>query len=341
MTLAVVILAAGQGTRMKSSMPKVLHPLAGWPMIKHVLSVARALDPLHTVVVLGHDMERVRTVLPDDVVCVPQEPQLGTGHAVLQARATLLGRSDTVLVLYGDTPLIRATTLRELRAIHETKGAAISLLTFFPPDVTGYGRIARKDTQGSGEIIGIVEHRDATPEQRAIREANSGILCFRASWLWPHLDRLERSPQGEYYLTDLVALAVSEREPVGSLVAEDPSEVMGVNDRCQLADAEAVLQRRLTRDLMLSGVTIRSPETVSIDMDVCIARDTIVEPYSILRGSTTVGSGCVIGPYSILQDATVEDYCQVVASVLSATTLRSGAHVGPFVNLQGETEQGT
>jgi len=339
MRLAVVILAAGQGTRMKSSLPKVLHPLAGWPMIKHVLSVAHALDPVHTVVVLGHDMERVRSVLPGDVVCVPQEPQLGTGHAVLQARPTLLGRSDTVLVLYGDTPLIRASTLRDLTAIHEAKEAAVSLLTFFPADATGYGRIARSDAEGSGEITGIIEHKDATTEQLAIREANSGILCFRASWLWPHLDRLKRSPQGEYYLTDLVALAVGEGEPVGSLVAEDPSEVMGINDRCQLADAEAVLQRRLTRALMVSGVTVRNPATVSIEMDVRIARDTVIEPHSILRGSTTVGAGCVIGPHSILQDATVEDHCHVVASVVTGTTLRKGAHVGPFASLQAQATE--
>jgi len=244
MRLAVVVLAAGQGTRMKSSLPKVLHPLAGWPMIKYVLATAQQLEAEHTVVVLGHDRERVQSALPANTMCVSQIPQQGTGHAVLQTRPALMNKSDVVLVLYGDTPLVRAATMRRLLDLHEQQDAAVSLLTFLPTDATGYGRILR-DTQGS--ITGIVEQKDATPEQLQIRESNSGILCFRAAWLWPHLDQISPSPNGEYYLTDLVAMAVSEREVIGSLIAEDPTEVMGINDRSQLAEAEAVVRSRLTQ----------------------------------------------------------------------------------------------
>lgn len=337
MRLAVVILAAGQGTRMKSSLPKVLHPLAGRPMVGHVLAVAQQLEPRHTVTVLGHDMEQVRAALPSGSACVPQIPQLGTGHALLQARSMLDGKSDTVLVLYSDTPLIRPATLRDLLAVHHEKGAAVSLLTFCPADATGYGRILRDERMGS--VIGIVEHKEATPDQRAIGEANSGILCFRAAWLWPHLDRLPRRPRGEYYLTDTVALAVAEGETIGSVIADDPTEVMGINDRSQLADAEAVLQRRLKRTLMLSGVTMRDPASVLVETGVAVGRDTIIEPNTVLRGETTVGAHCIIGPHSVLQGATIEDDCRVVASVISNVTLRSGTRVGPFAHVRDGSEE--
>ncbi|NOZ06850.1 MAG: UDP-N-acetylglucosamine diphosphorylase/glucosamine-1-phosphate N-acetyltransferase [Chloroflexi bacterium] len=331
MTLSIIVLAAGQGTRMKSNLPKVLHPLAGWPIVNHVLTTAQQLQPAHVLVVLGHDKERVEQALPPDVTSVTQSPQQGTGHAVLQTRPLLRGKSQTVLVLYGDTPLVRGATLRQMLDIHAQRDAAVSLLTFLPQNVTGYGRILRDD---SGNVRGIVEQKDATPEQRAIQEANSGILCFRASWLWPHLDQLAPSAGGEYYLTDLVAIAAGEGEAIGSLVAEDATEVMGINDRCHLADAEAELQSRLNRELMLGGVTLRDPNTIYSEMGVRVGRDTVIEPNTFLRGNTTIGEQCVIGPNTLLQDATVENNCQIIASVVSAARIEENSKIGPFAHIR-------
>ena len=331
MTLSIIVLAAGRGTRMKSNLPKVLHPLAGWPIVKHVLTTAQQLQPAHTLVVLGHDRERVQQALPPTVTCITQSPQQGTGHAVLQTRDTLRGKSQTILVLYGDTPLVRAETLQRMLDVHTRRDAAVSLLTFLPQNVIGYGRILRDD---SGNVRGIVEQKDATPEQLAIQEANSGILCFRASWLWPHLDRLVPSPGGEYYLTDLVALAAGEEEPIGSLVAEDATEVMGINDRRHLAAAEAEVQLRIGRELMLAGVTLRDPNTVYFEMGARVGRDTVIEPNTFLRGNTTIGEQCVIGPNTLLRNATVENNCQIIASVVSAVRIEENSKIGPFAHIR-------
>ncbi len=331
MTLSIIVLAAGHGTRMKSNLPKVLHPLAGWPIVKHVLTAAQQLQPAHILFVLGHNKERVEQALPPDVASVTQSPQLGTGHAVLQTRSLLQGKSQTVLVLYGDTPLVRAETLQHMLDVHTRRNAAVSLLTFLPPNATGYGRILRDN---SGHVRGIVEQKDTTLEQLAIQEANSGILCFRASWLWPHLDQLAPSPGGEYYLTDLVALAAGEGEPIGSLVADDATEVMGINDRLHLAEAEAELQSRFNRKLMRAGVTLRDPNAVYFEMDVRVGRDTVIEPNTFLRGTTTIGEQCVIGPNSLLRDATVENNCQIIASVVSAARIEEGSKIGPFAHIR-------
>lgn len=327
MQLAVVILAAGQGTRMKSDIPKVLHPVAGRPMILEVLHVARALEPDELVVVVGHGADQVKSVVGDGVTYALQPEPLGTGHAVAQAAPHLDGRTDTVLVLYGDTPLIRPATLRRLLDAHRQHGVTLTLLTFVPDDPTGYGRILR---DSEGKVTGIVEHKDATEEQRRIRECNSGILAFEAPWLWDHLPRLPLSPQGEYYLTDLVAMAVAEGRPVHSLQADDPTEVMGVNDRVQLAAASAVLYARRRQALMLNGVTLVDPPTVFIGPDVHIGRDTVVEPNVVLEGEVHIGPRCRIGPHCVLRNVTVGAGSVVVQSYLEGVTVPTGSHVGPF-----------
>jgi bifunctional UDP-N-acetylglucosamine pyrophosphorylase/glucosamine-1-phosphate N-acetyltransferase len=229
------------GKRMKSDLPKVLHPVNGRPMILEVLDTARAMAPEQLVLVVGHGAEQVRELVGSGPRYALQAEQLGTGHAVMEARKVLVGsEAITVLVLYGDTPLIHPDTLARAFRQHRGGGAVVTLLSFLPQDPTGYGRIIRDE---HGAVLGIVEHRDATEEQKAIQESNSGIMFFNAPWLWENLSRLEVSPQGEYYLTDLVSLAVKQGCPVGALVV-DEQEVMGINDREQLAQASQILRQR-------------------------------------------------------------------------------------------------
>lgn len=333
MQLTVAILAAGQGTRMRSDLPKVLHPVAGRSLVAEVLDVARQLAPARLALVVGHGADQVRATLGElpDGVYVLQAPQLGTGHAVAQARPALDGWGDTVLVLYGDTPLMRPETLRSLLERHESKGAVVTLLTFLPDDPTGYGRIVRDE---AGRIQAIVEEKVATPEQRAIRESNSGIMAFNAAWLWQNLDRIQLSAVGEYYLTDMIGLAVDQGRPVTSVVAENPAEVMGVNTRVQLAEASAVLFQRRREALMLAGVTMVDPATVYIGPEVAIGRDSTIHPNVIVERAT-LGEGCEVGPNSVIRDARLGAGCTVVASHIIGATLGDGVHVGPFAVVRG------
>ncbi|MCB0078284.1 MAG: bifunctional N-acetylglucosamine-1-phosphate uridyltransferase/glucosamine-1-phosphate acetyltransferase [Anaerolineales bacterium] len=331
MTVDIVILAAGMGTRMKSALPKVLHPVAGRPMVLEVIATAQALAAQRIVTVVGHGAEEVKRRVGMDVSdFVLQAPQLGTGHAVMQARP-LLGEApaEIVLVLYGDGPLITAETLRHAMTTHRQRNAAVTLLSFLPDDPTGYGRIVR---DGIDRVAAIVEHKDATESQRQIRESNSGIMLFDGAWLWPALDSLSLSPQGEYYLTDLIAHAVAERQQVEAVIV-DEDEVMGINDRVQLAAASALLwQRRRTR-LMRSGVTLIDPQTVWLDEQVTVAPETILHQNVILRGETAIGTGCEIGPNSTLQNVTVADHCRVIESRLFDCDLAEGTTIGPYEQL--------
>lgn len=338
MQLSVAILAAGQGTRMRSDLPKVLHPVAGRALVAEVLAVARQLAPVRLALVVGHGAEQVRAALGElpNSVYVLQEPQLGTGHAVVQARAALEGWGDTVLVLYGDTPLTRPETLKALLAQHEAGRAAVTLLTFLPDDPTGYGRIVRDE---GGRIQAIVEQKVGTPEQLAIRESNSGIMAFDAVWLWQNLERLQLTAVGEYYLTDMIALAVAQGQPVASLVAEDPTEVMGVNTRVQLAEASAVLFQRRREALMLGGVTMVDPATVYVGPDVEIERDSTIYP-NVLIERARIGEGCSLGPNSVVRDARLGAGCTVVASHVLKATLGKGVHVGPFACVRGGSSVG-
>ncbi len=332
MSLSIVILAAGQGTRMKSALPKVLHPLAGRPMVRFVLEAACALEPANLVVVVGYGAEQVRRAVGDDVLYVTQTEQLGTGHAVRQAEAAIAGRAEQVLVLYGDTPLIRPETLRRLVAHHQAEGAVATLLTFRPDDPTGYGRIVRDAT--GRRVLGIVEEKEATPEQRAIGEVSGGVFCFRDEWLWLNLAQVQRRPGGEFYLTDLAALAAEQGEMVVGFPVSDPLEVIGLDNRLKLAQAEAELRRRINERWMEAGVTLIHPEATYIEADVEIGADTVIWPHTLLQGRTSIGQGCVLGPGAVIRDSTLGERCRVELSVVEGAIMEEGSEIGPFGHLR-------
>ncbi len=335
MTLAAVVLAAGQGTRMKSNLPKVLHPVAGKPMIRYALDAARALGCQETVVVVGHGAEAVREAVGEGVTFVEQREQRGTGHAVLMARDVLRDKADDVVVTYGDMPLLETAMLAELADLHGVSGATITMLTVRSDDTMGFGRILRT---ANGRILGIVEESDATAEQRAIHELNCGVYCFDAAWLWEHLDRLE--PNGakrEYYLTDLVAMAVRQDRRIEAVTTADVSQIIGINTRVHLANAERIMRARINERLMDSGVTLIDPATTYVDADVQVGIDTVVEPGSHLRGHTRIGANCRIGPNAMITDAVIADHCRVISSVVRDSTLEEQVSVGPFADIRPGT----
>lgn len=326
-----VILAAGQGTRMKSALPKLLHPLCGKPMVLHALDAVRAASTETPVVLVGHGADRVREAVGEAVRFVVQEQQLGTGHALLQAESILRGEADLVLVTYGDMPLLRAETLRGLVERQVTNPGPITLLTVVADDPRGFGRIVRGP---DGTVAAIVEDAAASPEQLRIRELNVGAYCFRGDWLWDALHRIPVSEKGEYYLTDTVGLAVAEGLPVQAARLDDIAETIGINTRVDLADAEAALRRRINRAHMLRGVSIVDPATTYIDLGVTIGRDTIVYPGTALQGGTSIGEGCSVGPNTIVRDTKIGDNCRILASVLEGAVVEGGVDVGPYAHLR-------
>jgi bifunctional UDP-N-acetylglucosamine pyrophosphorylase/glucosamine-1-phosphate N-acetyltransferase len=330
--LSVVILTAGESTRMKSKTNKVLHPLAGRPMIQYVVSVGERLGLSKPVLVVGHNAEQVQALLGDQALYVRQRERLGTGHAVQQAQRLLGDETDTVLVLYGDSPLISEGTLQAMVDRHWTTEAAVTILTFRPPDPARYGRIVRgRDAR----VRAIVEWKEASPEIRAIQEVNSGILCFQADFLWPSLVELQPK-HGEYYLTDLVEMAVAQGRSVAAQEA-DPKEVLGVNDRVELAQAEAILRRRINECWMRAGVTILDPAATYIDADVEIGQDTVIYPNTHLQGATRIGSDCRIGPSTVIRNSSLGAHCEVRQSVVDEAVLEDAVEVGPFSHLRPDT----
>lgn len=329
MTLDVVILAAGQGTRMKSHIPKVLHPLAGRPLVLYSLDAVSPLAGQPPVLVIGHGSDAVRETVGNAARFALQEDQLGTAHAVMQAQALLQGKGQTVLVMYADMPLLRSETLKSLVDSHQEHDATLSLLTMISDQPRGFGRIVR-DIDGA--ISAIVEEAQATPEQRAIRELNVGVYCFESVWLWTHLDKIPVSLQGEYYLTDLVEMAVSERQPIHALRLDDPAEALGINTRVHLAEVEAALRQRTNHDLMLAGVTLVDPSTTYIHPTVRIGFDTVIEPNTYIYGQTSIGESCHIGPNTVIEDATLEDRVSVgpFAHLRRSAYLETGVHIGNF-----------
>ncbi|GIV99663.1 bifunctional N-acetylglucosamine-1-phosphate uridyltransferase/glucosamine-1-phosphate acetyltransferase [Roseiflexus sp.] len=334
--LGVVVLAAGEGTRMRSALPKVLHPLCGRPLIGHILAAVDALQPAIGTIVLASDaLDTVRARFGDTYRYVVQSERLGTGHATLQARSIMVNQCDDALVLVGDAPLIRSATLQRLVALRREQNALVALLSFTADPPTGYGRVIR---DAEGNVTAIVEERDATDTQRAVTEVNSGILCFDAAWMWPALDRIQCSPvKGEYYLTDLVALAIADHGigAVQALHADDPSETLGVNDRVQLAQAEHVLRLRLLDALMRSGVTVVDPAATYVDVDVVVGQDTTLLPGTMLRGATRVGARCTIGPHTSLIDTIVADDAHVRYTLAEGVVIPAHAVIGPFAHLRG------
>ena len=331
--LTAIVLAAGESTRMRSKRPKVLHPLCGRPLIDYPVTAARALGA-RLVVVVGRGGELVKTAVEQqaEATFVEQTERLGTGHAVLQAKQACADGADVVLVLPGDMPLLSEGTLRRLVEHHRETGAAVTLLSVEAEDPTGYGRVVRDN----GKPVAIVEHRDATADQRAIREIGTSTYCFDARRLWPALDRVTpRNQQGEYYLTDVVKILRDEGHVIEAVVAEDRQEGLGVNDRKQLAELAAVMRRRILDRLMLAGVTVLDPASTHVDDTVDIGADTVLYPGVILEGRTSIGAECVVGPgcqvtASRLGDGVVlKPYC-----VLSEAVIEDGAMLGPFCHLR-------
>ncbi|ABF46261.1 UDP-N-acetylglucosamine pyrophosphorylase [Deinococcus geothermalis DSM 11300] len=335
--LDVVILAAGQGTRMKSALPKVLHPVAGRPMVAWAVKAAKALGARDIVVVTGHGAEQVEAALAGSGVrFARQAQQLGTGNAFLVGAEALRHQGDAdILVLYGDTPLLRPETLRALLADHRAHNSALTILTAELPDATGYGRILR---DADGHVERIVEEKAATPEEKAVREFNSGVYVLDARA--PELARriTNDNPAGEYYLTDLLELYRQEGAQVRAFKLHDPDEVMGANDRVQLAQAAAVLRRRINTAHMQAGVTLQDPSTIQIEDTVTLGRDVTLEPGVILRGQTRVADGVTIGAYSVVTDSVLEEGVIVKPhSVLEGAHVGKGSDVGPFARLRPGT----
>lgn len=334
MRTAAVILAAGYGTRMKSDLPKVLHPLVGRPLVDWAVRAVVPLLQAPPVVVVGHGQELVRSFLGERGRYAVQSELLGTGHAVLQALPALDANLDRVVVTYADMPLLTTATLARLldlyTALAVDPALAIAMLSIRRELPQGFGRIVRS---ADGDVAAIVEEVNCTPEQLAIRELNPGVYCFDARWLRENLPHLPRSSQGEYYLTDLVAMAAGQGRRV--VTAEAPlEEVYGVNNRIHLAEASGVLRRRIVEKHLLAGVTIVDPASTYIEAEVVIGADTTIWPGCVLQGATQIGRRCTVGPYSQLVDTVLADGCRAVYSVLEQARMEAGAEVGPFGHLR-------
>lgn len=340
MNPTVIILAAGLGTRMKSTLPKALHALAGKPLLLHVLDAVAGTAPERVVIVLGHQAELVRAaVAAYDVEIAIQEQQLGTGHAVRQASDAAAAAKGPVMVLCADTPLLTAATLRTLGERHAKRKAAVTLMTAVMDDPTGYGRIVR----GRTGVTRIVEEKDATPAQKRIREVNTGIYCFDGAFLLAALGGItNRNAQNEYYLPDAIALARKQRRKVEAVSCGDADEALGINSRMDLSRAENVLRTRTNLRWMRDGVTMLDPARVFIGADVTLGRDTVLYPDVRLEGTTSLGEGCTVYPGARIVDSalgagvTIKDCC-----VIERSQIADGAAVGPFAHLRPGTVIGS
>ncbi len=329
----IVILAAGLGTRMKSNIAKALHPLAGQPLIRHVLHAAFVVDPEQVVLVLGHQADKVRSAIADfRIRIVLQAEQLGTGHAVQQAVEAISSSNGPVMILCADTPLLTTNTLKEVLALHEKSRAAVTLLTTAMPDPFGYGRVVR----GKSGVMRVVEEKDATAAQRKIREVNAGIYCFEAKFLLSSLALLgKNNAQGEYYLPDTIALARKKKRSVAALLCGDPDEVLGVNSRYDLSRAEAVMRQRTNRRWMLEGVTMLDPGTIFVGSEASLGRDVVLYPNVRIEGRTKIGDACVIYPGTRIVDSVLASHVTVKdSSVIEESDVSAGASIGPFAHLR-------
>jgi len=332
--IAIVILAAGKGTRLKSALAKVLHRAGGRPLVEHVVRACQPLKPREIVAVVGHQAEDVTAaVKPLGVKTILQEPQRGTGHAMLVARRAIPARAKFAILLPGDAPLIRTETVAALAAAHRESGAAATILSAEIENPAGYGRIVRQD---DGSVSAIVEDSALTAEQRPIREINSSIYCFTLEKLWPCLATLKpKNVHKELYLTDAIAVLRQKGEKVQAVRAADPDEVLGCNTRADLAAVDAVFRRRKRAAIMDAGVTIELPETVLIDPEVTVGADSRIEPGVQLLGKTRIGAGCTVRTGSVLSDAVLEDNVLVKPyTMISASHLSQGTQAGPFAHLR-------
>ena len=336
----VVVLAAGKGTRMKSELPKVLHRIGGLTLIEHVLRTAAALQPASITVVVGHGAEQVRSSLAKrrQLQFVTQEQQLGTGHALLQTRPHLHGKTGTVVLLSGDAPLLKAASVSSLLETHREAGAAATVITANFARPFGYGRIVRTN----GQISKIVEERDATTTQKAINEINSGIYAFDLAPLFGALDSIgTANKQGEYYLPDLVAIYRKQKRPVATWTIGRADEIRGINSRTELAEVSTMVRQQKNEELMAAGVTLIDPATTYIDADVVVGADTVIYPCVFLEGSTKIGAACEIHSGARIVNSTVGDrVCVRNHTVVTDSTVESGAFLGPFAHIRPGSEIG-
>ena len=334
MRTTAIILAAGQGTRMKSKLPKVLHRVLGKPMVQWVIDCLTAAGVTDKITVLGHGAEQVATVVGEQTSIVYQTEQLGTGHAVMQGVKALGTENDCVIVICGDTPLLQADTIKALLAKHSAEKNMVTVLTAQASDPTGYGRIVRNGAQ----IEAIVEQKDATEEEKTITEINTGTYCFNQQFLLQYLPTLTtNNAQKEYYLTDLIKIANQNQFPVGGYQLDDFSESLGVNNRVQLAQAEQVLRQRKCNEVMLAGVTLIDPASTYIGADVVIGNDTIIYPNVVLEGATVIGSDNIIGMNCRFVDSIIGDNNDIQSTTIVESTVGNGCKIGPMAYLRPGT----
>lgn len=333
-----IVLAAGQGKRMKSKLYKVLHPVCGKPMVGHVLDAALRAGVERTVVVVGHGAEAVQAFLGTKAEYALQAEQLGTGHAVKQAKDLLGSESGSTIVVCGDTPLVTSETLQGLMELHESRGAAATVLTANLDQPHGYGRVIRSE---DGSVLRIVEQKDCNPQEDAVKEINTGTYCFDNAKLFAALEKVtNENAQGEFYLTDVIGIFRNEGEVVEAYMSDDIAESIGVNDRLALSQAEGFMRERLAKHHMLNGVTIIDPASTYIGADVTIGADTVIYPGTVLKGTTTIGEACQIGPHADIEDSVIHNGVAIKHSVVSKSEIGDEVTVGPFANLRPGTKLG-
>ena len=333
-----IVLAAGQGTRMKSDLYKVLHPVCGKPMVAHVIDNIEKLGAERIVSIVGHGAEKVEETLGDKSEYALQKEQLGTAHAVQQAEKILENLEGTTIVVCGDTPLIRSETMGALIAHHNESGAKATILTAIADDPTGYGRVIRGE---NGQVLRNVEQKDASKEEQQVVEINTGTYCFDNKVLFETLKKVtNNNAQGEYYLPDVIGILQAEGALVAAYVTDDFTETLGINDRVVLAEAERVMRHRLAEMHMRNGVTIINPDNTYISADAEIGRDTVLQPGTMIEGKTVIGDGCTIGPNSQIVDSTIGDQTTIHSSVVLQSEIGSNTAIGPFAHIRPETNLG-
>ena len=331
---ASVILAAGKGTRMCSNVPKVLHTLAGRPLMEYALDLGLGICNMTPIVVVGLESEKVQECIGDRATVVIQEEQLGTGHALNETAEVLREQADMVLVWAADMPLLTKEMLESVINVQAENEGPISIITAISNDDRGFGRVIRSQL---GEVQAIVEKSDATAEQLSINELNVGVYCFQSSWLWDELSALKPSSNGEYYLTDLIKSASLQNQNIGVVTTTAVDEIIGINTRIHLAEAEIAIRTRINNSWMERGVTLIDPANTYIEASVKIGLDTVVLPNTHLQGNTVIGSECTIGPNSTIQNSVIGDRCQIASSVLDRAKLENDVDVGPFGHLRAGT----
>lgn len=332
---AVIIMAAGKGKRMKSNLPKVLHNLAGKPILNYVLDTVDQLEAKRKILIVGYKSDHIRELIGDKIEYVEQKEQLGTAHAVLQTKRLLSDFKGDVLILSGDVPFLTVKILKKLLKYHQANNFCCTLVSTILKNPKGYGRIIRDK---KGEIKGIIEEVDLSAEEKEITEVNSGIYCVNKDKLFQALEKITPdNKQGEYYLTDLVEILLKEGLTVSNIIVNDYSEILGINSRLDLTDASRKVYQKTLQDLMLQGVTIVDPNSTFVERGVKIGQDTIIYPFTIIEKDTKIESGCLIGPYSHLIDADIGKGVRVWASIIESSTVKEGANIGPYAHLRPET----